>query len=129
MVKYVSKHHSPDDPGGLIYEVLQAGDDYMLRDGKLGAESGRQSRNVGYSTDFVRSAPESRRGTSSRLSSARDPTRKFVRPHYVVTSAPRLCPSRRPCGRPKAPVDVVLDSSICPLIYAEWVIGGAALAC
>ena len=28
MVKYVSKHHSPEDPGGLIYEVLQAGDDY-----------------------------------------------------------------------------------------------------
>jgi hypothetical protein len=28
MVKYVSKHHSPDDPGGLIFEVLQAGDDY-----------------------------------------------------------------------------------------------------
>jgi hypothetical protein len=28
MVKYTSKHHSPEDPGGLIYEVLQAGDDY-----------------------------------------------------------------------------------------------------
>ena len=28
MVKYVSKHHSPEDPGGLIYEVLQAGGDY-----------------------------------------------------------------------------------------------------
>jgi hypothetical protein len=28
MVKYASKHHSPEDPGGLIYEVLQAGDDY-----------------------------------------------------------------------------------------------------
>jgi hypothetical protein len=28
MVKYASKHHSPEDPGGLIYEVLQAGEDY-----------------------------------------------------------------------------------------------------
>ncbi len=28
MVKYASKHHSPEDPGGLIYEVLQAGDEY-----------------------------------------------------------------------------------------------------
>jgi hypothetical protein len=28
MVKYASKHHSPEDPGGLIYEVLQAGDGY-----------------------------------------------------------------------------------------------------
>ena len=28
MVKYTSKHHSSEDPGGLIYEVLQAGDDY-----------------------------------------------------------------------------------------------------
>ena len=28
MVKYTSKHHSAEDPGGLIYEVLQAGDDY-----------------------------------------------------------------------------------------------------
>ncbi len=28
MVRYVSKHHSPEDPGGLIHEVLLAGDDY-----------------------------------------------------------------------------------------------------
>ncbi len=25
MIKYVSPHHTPDDPGGLIYEVLHAG--------------------------------------------------------------------------------------------------------
>ncbi len=28
MVRYLSKHHSPEDPGGLIREVLQAGGDY-----------------------------------------------------------------------------------------------------
>ena len=44
-----------------------------LSDGELGAESGPPGRDVGFSTDFVGSAPESRRGTSSRFSSARDP--------------------------------------------------------
>jgi hypothetical protein len=42
-----------------------------LRDGELGAESRRPSCHVGFSTFFVGSAPESRRGTSSRFSSAR----------------------------------------------------------
>jgi hypothetical protein len=44
-----------------------------LRDGELGAESGPPGRDVGFSTDFVGSTPESRRGTGSRFSSARDP--------------------------------------------------------
>jgi hypothetical protein len=28
MVKYTSKHHAPEDPGGLIHQVLHAGADY-----------------------------------------------------------------------------------------------------
>ncbi len=65
---------------GLLQRFeLMAYDQYFrlarLGDGELGAESGRQSRNVGFSTDFVGYAPESRRGTSSRFSSARDPLR------------------------------------------------------
>ena len=39
------------------------------------AESGSSGRDVGFSIELVGSTPESRRGTSSRFSSARDPTR------------------------------------------------------
>jgi hypothetical protein len=43
------------------------------RDGLLCPQHRKFGRDVGFSTDFVCSAPESRRGTSSRFSSARDP--------------------------------------------------------
>ena len=47
------------------------------RDGEFGAESRLPSYHVDFSTDFDCSAPESRRGTSSRYSSARDPLQTF----------------------------------------------------
>lgn len=29
VIKYVSKHHSPDDPGGMIKEVLEMGGEFQ----------------------------------------------------------------------------------------------------
>jgi hypothetical protein len=55
---------------GIGYKRLSRS---ALRDGELGAESGPPGRDVGFSTNFVGYAPESRRATGSRFSSARDP--------------------------------------------------------
>jgi len=62
----------------------------VFRDGELGTESGRPGRDVGLSTDFVGSAPESRRSTSNRFSSARDPGCSLTRGLNVKLSVMRL---------------------------------------
>ncbi len=61
-----------------------------LRDGEFGAVSRPPGHDVGFSTDFVGSAPESRRGTGSRFSSARDPGCSLTRGLNVKLSVMRL---------------------------------------
>jgi hypothetical protein len=50
---------------------------FALSSGSLGA-------NVSFLTDFVGSTSESRRGTSSRFSSARDPKETSARPNLTL---------------------------------------------